>query len=167
MESLGINPTYLLTQIINFVILLAILTKLVYKPMLNSLEKRRKKIEEGLALTDKLTKEKEALDSKKRKVILDAQKEARMIVDKAREEGKKQEAEIIKEARAKADEMLKKAGKELENKAKEMEAKATKDAVDMATELTKRLIGDILEGKKQDELLKKKVSEFVSKKRIS
>ncbi len=167
MEKLGINPTYLLTQIINFVILLVILTKLAYKPILTSLEKRRKKIEEGLALTDKLTKEKEALEDRKKKVLSDAQKEARLIIDKARDEGKKQENEIIREARVKAQDIIEKANKEIVNKEKELEAKVSKDAIDMATELTRKLIGEILEGKNQETLLRKKVSEFVSKKKIS
>lgn len=166
MDKLGINPTYLVTQIINFVILLVVLTKLVYKPMLTSLESRRKKIEEGLTLTQKLTEEKEALEQRQKKIILEAQKEAQEIIEKARGTGKKVEAEILSEARVKAQGIIEKTHKELLAKEKEMEDKMTRNAVDIATQLTTRLIGDVLDKGKQEALLKKRISEFVSKKKI-
>ncbi|MBI2029127.1 F0F1 ATP synthase subunit B [Candidatus Gottesmanbacteria bacterium] len=164
MDKLGINPTYLLTQIINFVILLVILTKLVYKPMLTSLEKRRKKIEEGLALTQRMNEEKEVLESKKKKIVLEAQKEARDIIEKAREAGKKEEQEIIAEANQKAQGVIEKTNKELKAKEKELEAKVSRDAVDIATQLTLRLIGEVLDKNKQEALLKKRLSQFINKK---
>lgn len=166
MEKLGINPTYLLTQIINFVILLVVLTKLVYKPMLTSLESRRKKIEEGLTLTQKLTEEKEALEQRQKKIILEAQKEALEIIEKARGTGKKVEAEILSEARVKAQGIIEKTHKELLAKEKEMEDRMTRNAIDIATQLTTRLIGDVLDKGKREALLKKRVSEFISKKKI-
>lgn len=166
MDKLGINPTYLLTQIINFVILLVILTKLVYKPILTSLEKRRKKIEEGLTMSAKMNQEKEALESKKKKIVLEAQKEARDIIEKAREAGKKEEQEILEEAHQKAQGIIEKTNKELKAKEKELEAKVSRDAVDIATQLTLRLIGEVLDKSKQEALLKKRLAQFINKKII-
>ena len=48
MENIGIEPYQLLTQVINFALMIFILTKLLYKPILKGLEERKKKIEEGL-----------------------------------------------------------------------------------------------------------------------
>jgi len=54
MEKLGIEPSLLLAQIINFAIIVVVLSKLLYKPILSMLEKRKREIEESLRLTDKL-----------------------------------------------------------------------------------------------------------------
>lgn len=167
MEKLGVNPTYLITQIINFTILVVVLTKLVYKPVLEALEKRKKKIEEGLALTQKVTQEKEELEVRKAKVIREAQKEARAIIDKARDQGKKVEADIIGEARGKAEEIVERGKRDLELRRKEMESRLTRDTVEMATTLSEKLIGDVLDGKKQEAFLKRRVNQFLGKKNVS
>ena len=48
MEQLGINLPGLITQIVSFVILFAILSKLLYKPLVNLLDQRAEKITAGL-----------------------------------------------------------------------------------------------------------------------
>lgn len=167
MEKLGINPTYLITQIINFTILVVVLTKLVYKPVLAALEKRRKKIEEGLALTEKLTKEKEELEVRKTKVIKEAQKEARAILDKARDQGKKVEVEIIEQARITASEVVQRGKKDLDLRKKEMESRLLKETVDLATVLTSKLIGEVMDEGKQEAFLKKRLNQFLKQKKLS
>lgn len=167
MEKLGVNPTYLITQVINFTILVVVLTKLVYKPVLAALEKRRKKIEEGLALTEKLTKEKEELEIKKSLVLKDAQKEARAILDKARDQGKRQEVEIIEQARVSASEVVARGKRDLELRRKEMESRLVKETVDMATALTEKLIGEVMDETKQEAFLKKRLDHFLKQKKLS
>lgn len=47
MEQLGIEPQLLLAQLVNFLIILFVLSKLLYKPILGMIEKRKKEIAEG------------------------------------------------------------------------------------------------------------------------
>lgn len=54
LHTLGIDFKVILAQIINFGILLAVLTKLLYRPILNALEERRKRIEESLKKADEI-----------------------------------------------------------------------------------------------------------------
>jgi len=63
------------------------------------LEKRKKKIEEGLKLTETMKEEEAKLEVKKAKVIADARRDAQSVIEEARGRGKEEEAEIIKEAR--------------------------------------------------------------------
>ena len=46
--DIGINLPVLVAQTINFVVLLTLLRLFVYKPVLNMLDQRRARIEEGL-----------------------------------------------------------------------------------------------------------------------
>lgn len=166
MDKIGVNPINLLTQVFNFTILVVLLTKLVYKPVLEALEKRRKKIEEGLALTEKLTQEKEDLERQKTKIIAEAGKEAKAIIDKARSQGKKVEQEVIVEARVAASEIIERGKKDVEIRMKEMEEQLVKETIDMAALLTQKLIGDVLDREKQQAMLKKKVAEFLQQKKL-
>ena len=69
MENLGIQPVPLLLQAINFLLLLFILKKYLYKPILKALEDRKKKIEEGLAYSEKMKAEAEKSEKKREEII--------------------------------------------------------------------------------------------------
>lgn len=167
MDKLGINTTYLITQIINFVILVVVLGKLVYKPVLKSLEKRKKQIEEGLNLTKTLNEEKEKIELRRAKIIKDASNEGKAIIEKARAQGKKVEEEIIKEAREKASEIIDRGKKDVEIRRKEMEVKLAKDTVDIATQLTEKVIGEVLDQKKQQDFIRRRVTQFLKETKLS
>ena len=48
LKEFGIQPTLLIAQIVNFLIILFILKKFFYKPIIKLLDDRKKKIEESL-----------------------------------------------------------------------------------------------------------------------
>ncbi len=166
MEKLGINFVHLLTQAFNFGLLVFVLTKIVYKPILKNLEKRRKKIEEGLILTEKLKKEEEELTAKKNLIIKEAQKEATAILNKSIEHAKSVENEMIKRARQKADEIIERGKKELELKRKELEANLCKETVKIASALTEKLIGEVMDQAKQEAFFKKQLTKFLKQERF-
>jgi len=51
-SALGINLPSLLAQLINFTLLLVLLTVLAYKPLLRVLDERKKRIQEGLEASE-------------------------------------------------------------------------------------------------------------------
>ena len=57
--QLGINLPALITQVISFVILLLVLTKLLYKPLLKILDERSEKVKNSLTMADEARKEAE------------------------------------------------------------------------------------------------------------
>ena len=65
--KLGIDWKFLIAQIVNFLVLLFVLYKFAYGPILAMLEKRQKKIEKGLKDAEAATKNsKKAKKSKKK-----------------------------------------------------------------------------------------------------
>ena len=93
MEKLGIQPVQLLAQVFNFLILIILLRKYLYKPILKMLEERRKKIEEGLKSSEQAKKELDEAEKKKAEIISKAKLEASKIMDEAKKAGKKQETD--------------------------------------------------------------------------
>lgn len=85
MEALGINPGFLLIQIVNLVIAYVVISKWIVGPVMGMLEKRRQTISQGLedarvAAEARANAEKEAA-----KVLADAQTEANKVVREATE----------------------------------------------------------------------------------
>src|SRR3989339_692771 len=75
--QLGINWKLFLSQVVNFFILLLVLTFFVYKPLIRIIKERSKKIKEGLEKAEK--KQKDAQELLKLS-ILKQKEEAREIV---------------------------------------------------------------------------------------
>lgn len=166
MEALGVNGTFLLIQIINVCILIFVLNKIVYKPVLQLLEKRKKKIEEGLVLTEKLQKEQEKLEVHKKKIIEEANLESRLIIDNARKSAKVVEGTLLKEAKIKADNVVEKGKADLVIRQKEMEKMLQTKMIDAVMSLTQKLIGDILDQDKKQLLIKKRLDHFLRQKSL-
>ena len=97
MEQLGINLPGLITQIVSFVILFAILSKLLYKPMVNLLDQRAEKITAGLEAAERAKEEASKSEDSIRIQLEEARSEGQRLIAQARETAEKlREEEIIK-----------------------------------------------------------------------
>jgi F-type H+-transporting ATPase subunit b len=144
MEKLGIQPSLLLAQIVNFTIIMVVLTKLLYKPMLGMLEKRRKKIEEGLRLTESMKEEEGSLDVKRQKVLDQARKEGQDIIEESKKRAKEEEKQMLIDARSEADDIIVKGHTEVERLKKDMQKAMEKDTIELSTVMAERLLSEVM-----------------------
>lgn len=150
-EKLGLDWKLLLSQAVNFLILLVLLRKFVYVPILKLLKERRAKIEGGLAKAA----EAEGRLAEANEIAKDKMKEAEgqaIVMMRATEEkSKKAEAAMLDEARKKEAAMLASAEAAAQAKEKEMmdrikgEAAAMiKQAIVMTVELKPQEIDEAM-----------------------
>jgi F-type H+-transporting ATPase subunit b len=85
LSDFGVQPILLLAQIVNFLVLLWILNKLLYKPILKVLEERKAKIAEGLKNAEEIEKRLAATTEEEEKRILAAAKEGEKIIKQAQD----------------------------------------------------------------------------------
>jgi F-type H+-transporting ATPase subunit b len=164
MEKLGIEPTLLIAQIVNFLIIVALLTKYLYKPILAMLEKRKKEIAEGLALTAKMQEEEERLKEKREKVLEAARKEAQGILDSVRKQAKDEEKEILAAAHKEAAVILEKGKADVERARVDMEKHVQESAITLAVAMAKRLIGNVLSSDDKHKVILKHMKDLESMK---
>ena len=114
MEALGINLPGLIAQIINFVILLALLRLVAYKPVLSMLEKRSTKIKESMEAAERI-KQEMAKSQQEFEVQLEAaRKEGQAIIAQANQIGDRMKQEARDEAQKEATVIIAKARGEIE-----------------------------------------------------
>lgn len=94
-DKLGIDLKLLLAQIVNFLILLFILTKLIYKPILNLLDKRKKMIEKNVEDTKKIEERLEKLEKDKEKILSEASQKAITVIEQAKKSAEEEKQKII------------------------------------------------------------------------
>jgi F-type H+-transporting ATPase subunit b len=160
MKQLGIEPSLLLAQIINFSIIAFVLSKLLYKPILAMLEKRKKEIEAGLAITQKMREEEEKLKVKQDKLLDQTRKEAKEIVEKAKKDAVEAEKKIIAEAHAEAGMIIAKAKTEIESLKTQMMKSVEKSSIELAVEMTKRLTSAVLSDLDQHKLITRQLKDL-------
>lgn len=157
MEKLGIQPTQLLFQIINFGILFVLLTKFLYKPILKMLDERKKKIEQGLKDAEKAKKELEQGELKRQDIVKKAKDEAKGILEEAKKEGKTVEAEIVKKAHEEAGVIVEKARKDAQRENEELKKKLEDETVDLAAVMVEKILDGALSEKDQRAIIEKKL----------
>ena len=102
MEILGLNLWEFIFTIFNFLLLLFLLKKFLYKPILKMLDDRKKSIDEALDAADSARQEVAATQENIRKDIAQARAEADAIINDAQKRGEQVKAEIIEAAKAEA-----------------------------------------------------------------
>lgn len=158
MEALGINLFWFLAQLINFLLLIFVLTALLYKPVLNMLNERTKRIEDSLRDADKV---KEQLANAKRDYdaeIAKARQEAAAIVSQAQERAKAQEAEIIVQARREADRLREEARVQAGQERDQLLREAKGQIAELVTLTASRVLGAELQSKGHDQLIEESLA---------
>lgn len=128
--QLGIDWHLLLSQAVNFALLLIVLRLVLYKPLLKLLRDRRHKIEEGLAKAKEADDRLHEIDVIRKEKIKAAETHAVQILKRTEEEAKALEGRLLAEAKRKESEALKDIGvalrakEEESRRAMEMEAAA-------------------------------------------
>jgi len=148
-----IDPAILVTQIIGFMIVLWVLRRTAWGPILEKIEERRAKIADDVASADRLRKESEALKQKYEEEIQAIEAQARERIQLAVAEGQKVAEEIRTEARAEADRMREKTTTEIELEYQKARAALHDDIVRIALGAATRLVDEEMNEDRQRKLV--------------
>jgi F-type H+-transporting ATPase subunit b len=159
LEGLGINLGYLISQIINFVLLLVLLRVFLYKPVLNMLDRRREKIRTDLDEADKARSQAEAAKQEYEKQLEQAREERRSIVAQASEQAEKMREEILEKARVEAQQLASKTEEEMEALRRQALVGAQDEIVDLALAAAGKVVGESLDEKAHRRLIQEFIAE--------
>ncbi|GER81054.1 MAG: hypothetical protein JETCAE02_01830 [Anaerolineaceae bacterium] len=158
MEALGINPGFLLIQIINLIIAYVVIAKWIVGPIMGLLEKRRQTIAQGLedarvAAEARANAEKEAA-----KVMAEAQAESGRIVREATERAASAAKEVRSAADAEAAKARDAALAEVEGERNRILGDLRGQVAALSIAAAQKLVGEALDEKRQHAL----INEFFS-----
>lgn len=113
--ALGINIHTLITQLVNFFVLLVLLWFVAYKPILRMLNERKQKIAESMELAEKNHKEAELIEERNQLKIKETKEQALKIVEESRQQLKKDLADTKTKVEEEAQKIITKAKTDAEN----------------------------------------------------
>jgi F-type H+-transporting ATPase subunit b len=122
--AFGIDVKLLVAQAVNFGVLFVVLTYLLYKPVLRTLEERKEKVAQGVRDAEEAEKLLAGADAKASEKVAGAEKTAEEIVQAAREEAGSERTRLLREAEERAAGIA----TDAEARAKETEARALRES---------------------------------------
>lgn len=124
----GLDPWLLLAQVVNFLILLIILRRFVFRPVLKLLRARSGTIAQGLQDAEAAVVLKATAEEEKRRLLATASAEASRKLRATEEEANRVRAHVVRAA---------------EEAAQAMHDRATRDAAQMKTEAIRTAVGEV------------------------
>jgi F-type H+-transporting ATPase subunit b len=160
LEGLGINLGYLISQIINFVLLFIILRVFLYKPIVGMLDRRREKIATDLQEAEEARSKAEAVKQEHEKQLEQAREERHSILAEATEQAEKMRAEILAKARSEAQEIITKTQDEMEYERRQALLAAQDQIVDLALTAAAKVIGESVDEQAHRRLIREFIAEI-------
>ena len=153
MEALGLNLGYLIVQILNFIIIFLILSAFAYKPLLNLLNERRKRIAQGLEDAKIAAEARENAEQEAAEIIAKAQADAAERMRESTERAVAAEKEIIAEAEKESVKIRQDAVSEANQERERILAEVRGQIAALSMSAAQRLIGEALDEKRQRALI--------------
>lgn len=140
LEQFGIEPVFLIMQLISFGILAFVLYRYMIKPILATVDERQRKISSGLQYAEEITAKLAATQQQNEAALREAQQKAQAIVAETQKSAKefadKQQKEAIEQASA----LLAKAHQAIELEKKKMLAEARTEIARLVVATTQRVL---------------------------
>ena len=155
---LTINGT-LIAQLVIFLLVLGVLYRLAWGPLLRILNERQARIAQGVEATQKAMQELEAAERERQAKLEEARREAQTILDRIAKQGEDLRKELEVKAREQAEALIAKARAEIQQEREQAVQELRTQVADLAVMAAGRIIGESLDAKKHRELIERTIEE--------
>lgn len=153
LNALGINAGLLLGNVINLVLMIAMLSVLAYKPVVNMLQARRERIAEGVNNARRAEEALASAEADKQAILDEARAEAQRITAEARQRAEEAAKRIESDARDEAARIRQEADAEASQEKETVLADMREQIVSLSIAAANHLIATGLDDKKQKALV--------------
>jgi len=145
---------------VTFFLLLAVLYKFAWKPILNILDVREESIRKSLEDVDRIKNELERLDAKCSQLIAEAESKATEVIDQSRKAAKEAANIIENKAREEAQISLENALRDIKEETQKARMKLREESAQIAVGLASKLIEENMNAGKNRLLISKFIKEI-------
>lgn len=157
-----VDPGLFIWTILTFLVLLGLLGKFAWQPLLAALDSRHELIKKSLDDADKAKQELERLQQDSREIISEARVEAQSIVAKSRSEAEKLKGEMRQKAKEEADSIVRSAEKQIQVETEKAIAEIRGEVVDLSLLVASRLVKKNLSKEDNQSLIEESLKQIES-----
>ena len=157
--ALVVHPFWVLASIVNFLVLLYLLRRFMWGPILATLDRRAAKIREGLELTESALREREQLKQEVEKVLGEARREAGAIAERTTKAAEAAAADIRTQAKAEADRIREKGREDAQHLHDQALAQLRTEVASMVVLAASRILGKEINAEQHRALIERSLDE--------
>jgi F-type H+-transporting ATPase subunit b len=152
-DAFGVDVPKLLFQVINFLLLLYLLNRFLFKPVLKLLDEREARIRKGLEDAEAAARDRELAKAEREAALDEARKEAQAMVARANKIAEDSRAEILADAKAQADKVAARAREEITAEKEKAMAELRSTVADLALQAASQLVRSEMDAPTQRRLV--------------
>ena len=151
--AFDVNWVSLGFQVFNFLLLLYLLNRLMFKPLLARMDERSTKIEKGLEDAEAAARDRELARAEREAAVSEARKEAADMIARANKIAEDTRNQILTDARTEAEKVTTRAREEIVAEKDRAMAELRSQVADLALEAATRLVRSEMDGPTQRRLV--------------
>jgi len=155
----GVDWFKLIAQIVNFLVVLYLVNRFGFKPLLRLMDERAARIRKGLEDAEAAERDRELARAERAAALDEARKEAQAMVARATKMAEDSRIEILAAARADAEQVTERARQEINAEKERAIAELRGQVADLALEAAGKLIRQQMDAKTQRRLVEEFLSE--------
>jgi F-type H+-transporting ATPase subunit b len=155
---LTINGT-LIAQLLIFLVMLGVLYRFAWGPLLGILNERRSRIAQGVEATQRALQELEAAEKERQAKLEEARREAQAMLDRITKQAEDLRKELEAKAREQAEALIVRARADIEQERQKAVQDLRLQVADLAVMAASRIIGESLDPTKHRELIERAIEE--------
>ena len=153
MDKLGINLGYIVSQLVNFTLLIVLLYFVAYRPILRMLDERSAKIKKGLEDAETASRRAAEMEQEFERRMAEARKVGQEQVAQAAQMGEKVRQEILDKAREEARGLVDKAKEEIDRERDGAMGELRQQVAELSLAISQKVIGESLDEQTQRRLV--------------
>ena len=155
---LTLNGT-LIAQLLIFLVMLGVLYRFAWGPLLKILNERRERIQQGVEATERAKREFEEAERERQAKLEETRREAQAILDRIAKQAEDLRKELEAKAREQAEALIARARAEIGQEREKAVQDLRSQVADLAVMAAGRIIGESLDAKKHRELIERTIEE--------
>jgi F-type H+-transporting ATPase subunit b len=152
-EALGLNLGSFIGHAINFIILLFLLQRFLYKPVLKMLDERATRVRESMERAEEVRRQSAEAQAERSRLIDEARRESSEMVNRALAEAEQIRSEARRNAQEDAQRIITRAQQEATAERQQAEQELRAYVADLAILAAERIIGQSMDNSKSRQLV--------------
>ncbi|HEX2221587.1 MAG TPA: F0F1 ATP synthase subunit B [Candidatus Limnocylindria bacterium] len=158
-DQFGVDVWKLLFQVVNFLLLLWLLNRFLFRRVLSALDERQARIAKGLEDAEAAARDRELARAERERAITEARREAQDLVARATKMAQDTRNELVTAAREEADKLTARAREEINAEKERAVTELRAQVADLALEAAARLVRQQMDGQTQRRLVEEFLTE--------
>ena len=152
---MDVNPGLMIWTVVTFIVLLLILKKIAWKPILTALDKREADIKEALEQAEKAKDEAKKIHEENQANLAKAEEESKKIIEQSRGYAESLKEQMIKESKEQAKKIVEDASSEIQRKKDAAFEELKSQVAEIAVNAAEKIIKESLDAQKSKQVVDK------------